>query len=95
LADFLMAQAPDLDPEGMTPGGDASFPTFPGFAEAKYGRTVRCRYKDFADADSSIPTMIDRCSPSPGESFHWALVEQGIKEKRPTLRSSTTPLPGI
>lgn len=94
---FLMAQAPDLDPDGMAAGGDASFPMFPSFAEAKYGRTVRCRYRDYADADNSIPTY-DRpmLTKSSGEAFHWALVEQGIKEKRSAIKIMySTPAKGL
>lgn len=87
VADFLLAQAPDLDAEAMAPGGDASFPSFPSFAEAKYGRTVSCRYKDYADADpEKKPYEQEQNHKNRGESFWWALVEQGIKEKRPEIR---------
>lgn len=87
VAAFLKAQAPDLDDEGMAPGGDASFPMFPSFAEAKYGRTVSCRYKGFADAEpGKKPYEQAMINKSKGESFHWALVEQGLKEKRPDVK---------
>jgi 3-oxosteroid 1-dehydrogenase len=83
---FLMAQAPELDPAGMAPGGDASFPMFPKFAEAKYGRTVRCRYIDYQKADSNLkPYEQPKLTKSSGEAFHWALVEEGIKSKRPEI----------
>jgi len=86
VADFLMAQAPDLDPEGMAPGGAASFPSFPSFEEAKYGRTVSCRYKNYADADPNVKTYNrEMLTKNQGEAFHWALVEQGVKEKRPAI----------
>lgn len=87
VASFLKAQAPDLDDEGMAPGGDASFPSFPSFAEAKYGRTVSCRYINYADADpNKMRYAQDMLCKSGGEAFHWALVEQGIKEKRPEIQ---------
>lgn len=87
VANFLKAQAPDLDDEGMAPTGEASFPSFPYFAEAKYGATVRLRYKNFADADSEKkPYEREPLTKSSGEAYHWALVEQGIKEKRPEIR---------
>ena len=86
VAAFLKAQAPDLDDEGMEPGGDASFPSFPSFAEAKYGRTVSCRYKNYADADPSKKTYEqDMLCKNRGEAFWWALVQQGIIEKRPEI----------
>lgn len=87
VAAFLKAQAPDLDDEAMAPGGDASFPTFPSFAEAKYGRTVTCRYTGYADADPAKKRYAqDMLAKSGGEAFHWALIEQGIKEKRPEIQ---------
>lgn len=87
VADFLKAQAPDLDAEAMISTGDASFPMFPSFAEAKYGSTVSCRYTGFADADPEKRSYeLPMINKSRGESYHWALVEQGIKEKRPEIK---------
>jgi len=87
VADFLMAQAPDLDRKSMEPGGKASFPMFPGFEEAKYGRTVYCRYKDLAKADPNLPIYErPKLTKGSGEAFHWALVEEGIKTKRPGIK---------
>ena len=87
VASFLKAQAPDLDDVGMTPSGEASFPSFPSFAEAKYGATVSLRYNKFAEADpDKKPYQQDPLSKSAGEAYHWALVEQGIKEKRPEIK---------
>lgn len=86
VQNFLLAQDSDLDAEAMAPGGDASFPMFPMFAEAKYGRTVSCRYKGFADADSKVPTYErPKMHKSSGESLMWALIEEGIKAKRPEI----------
>jgi len=87
VAKFLLAQAPELDEAGMAPGGDASFPMFPKFAEAKYGRTVRCRYKDYQNADGNLkPFEQPKLTKSAGEAFHWALIEEGIKAKRPEIQ---------
>lgn len=86
VADFLKAQAPELDEEDMVPGGDASFPSFPSFAEAKYGHTVHCRYKGFADADpEKKPYEQEMMHKTNGEAFWWALVQEGIVEKRPEI----------
>jgi succinate dehydrogenase/fumarate reductase flavoprotein subunit len=83
---FLLAQDPDLDPAGMAPGGEASFPMFPKFKEAQYGRTVSTRYKEFAKADPSLPSHKQaKLNKSSGEAFFWALVEEGIKKKRPNI----------
>ena len=87
VADFLKAQAPELDPDDMIPGGKASFPSFPAFEEAKYGKTVHCRYKGYADADKTKkPYEQEMIHKTNGEAFYWALVEQGIKEKRPEIK---------
>jgi hypothetical protein len=87
LERFLREQASDeLDPDAMKAGGDASFPTFPYFKEAKYGRTVGTQYKDFANADWNTPIYDrPRLQKSNGEAFFWALVEDGIKSKRPDI----------
>ena len=83
---FLMSQAPDLDPAGMKAGGDASFPMFPKFKEAKYGATVSTRYKDFAKADPNVPPYDQpKLNKSSGEAFLNALVVEGIKGKRPKI----------
>lgn len=84
--DFLLAQAPDLDEELMTPGGDASFPMFPGFAEAKYGATRSCRYLGAADADLELlPQERPRETKSNGEAFWWALAQDGVATLRPDI----------
>lgn len=84
--DFLLAQAPDLDEELMTPGGDASFPMFPSFEEAKYGATRSCRFLGAADADTSLlPQDRPRETKSNGEAFWWALAEDGVKTLRPEI----------
>ena len=84
--DFLLAQAPDLDGDLMTPGGDASFPMFPCFEEAKYGATRSCRYLGSADADTSLlPQDRPRETKSNGEAFWWALAEDGVKTLRPEI----------
>ncbi|MGE4274280.1 MAG: FAD-dependent oxidoreductase [Desulfitobacterium sp.] len=84
---FLMAQAPDLDPAGMAPGGEASFPMFPKFKEAKYGKTISTRYKDFQNANRDVPAYEQpKEQKSAGEAFYWALVEEGIKTKRPEIQ---------
>jgi succinate dehydrogenase/fumarate reductase flavoprotein subunit len=83
---FLLQQAPDLDRAVMAAGGDSSFPMLPGFKEAKYGRTVGTRYKDFANADPSVKNYKrPREQKSNGEAFFHALVEDGIKSKRPAV----------
>ena len=84
--DFLLAQAPDLDEELMMPGGDASFPMFPSFEEAKYGATRSCRYLGAVDADTSLlPQDRPREQKSNGEAFWWALAEDGVKTNRPEI----------
>ena len=84
--DFLLAQAPDLDGDLMTPGGDASFPMFPGFEAAKYGATRSCRYLGSADADDNLlPQDRPRETKSNGEAFWWALAEDGVKTLRPEV----------
>lgn len=97
VASFLLEQDPDLDPGAMAPGGNASFPMFPCFEEAKYGRTVSCRYKNFADADRSLaPYERERLHKSSGEAFFWALAGVGIKEKRPDIQILySTPAKGL
>lgn len=87
VENFLMTQAPDLDPAGMAPGGEASFPMFPKFKEAKYGKTINTRYKDFQNADDNVPAYEQpKEQKSAGEAFYWALVEEGIKGKRPEIQ---------
>jgi len=84
---FLMSLDPDLDQSGMTPGGKASFPMFPKFEEAKYGKTVSCRYKDYQNAEAGVaPFDKPKLQKSAGEAFHWALVEEGIKKQRPEIK---------
>lgn len=84
---FLLAQAPDLDPGPMKAGGDASFPMFPKFKEAKYGRTVNTLYKDAAKADNSLPVFQrPKTTKTAGEAFYTALVQEGVKEKRPNIQ---------
>ncbi|KUO62676.1 MAG: fumarate reductase [Gracilibacter sp. BRH_c7a] len=84
---FLLAQDPDLDPEGMKAGGDASFPMFPKFKEAQYGRTVSTRYKEFAKAVPDLPPYKQaKVNKASGEAFFWALVEEGLKKKRPDVQ---------
>jgi len=79
-AAWMLSLDPDLDESGMTPGGDSSFPMFPGFAEAKYGRTVRFRYPESADADpTKAPFELPKMQKSAGESWFYALVEMGVK----------------
>lgn len=81
-----MAQAPDLDPAFMEPGGSASFPMFPGFEEAKYGSSKVARYVNYTQADASLrPQDQPRLTKSAGEAFHWALVEDGVKTQRPGI----------
>lgn len=87
VENFLMTQAPDLDPAGMAPGGEASFPMFPKFKEAKYGKTINTRYKDFQKAASDVPAYEQpKEQKSAGEAFYWALVEEGIKGKRQEIQ---------
>ena len=84
--DFLLAQAPDLDESLMEPGGDASFPMFPCFEEAKYGASKSTRYLGFADADDSVlPQDRPREQKANGEAFWWALAEDGVKSLRPEI----------
>jgi hypothetical protein len=84
---FLMKLAPDLDQSAMAAGGDASFPMFPKFKEAKYGRTVSTRYRDYARADPNVQNYNrPKLHKSGGESFHWALVEEGVKAQRPAIK---------
>lgn len=86
VRDFLMAQAPDLDPAFMEPGGSASFPMFPGFEEAKYGSSKVARYVNYTQADAGLrPQDQPRLTKSAGEAFHWALVEDGVKTQRPGI----------
>ena len=83
---FLMAQAPELDPHGFLSHGDASFSMFPGFAAAKYGRTVHCRYINCKSARNTIPPyQLPKLQKYGGEAFFWALVEEGIKLRRPKI----------
>ena len=87
VADFLMAQAPDLNRSAMGPSGKSSFPMFPGYDGAKYGGLVYCCYKDLAKADQNLPLYErPRLTKGSGEAFHWALVEDGIKTKRPGIK---------
>lgn len=87
IVPFLKAQAPELDDTSMAPSGNASFPMFPKYEEAKYGGSVNLRYINFADADASkSPPEQDMLTKTQGEAYHWALVEQGIKEKRPEIK---------
>jgi succinate dehydrogenase/fumarate reductase flavoprotein subunit len=84
---WLLKIDPDLDPRGMAAGGDASFPMFPKFREAKYGRTVSTRYKGFADADPRQPTYErPKLQKSSGEALMHAIIEEGIKKQRPSIR---------
>lgn len=86
VRDFLLAQSPDLDPAFMEPGGNASFPMFPSYEEAKYGGTKSARYIGYKDADASLrPQDRPRLTKTMGEAFHWALVEDGIKTQRPGI----------
>lgn len=83
---WMLSLDPDLDPEGLTAGGDASFPMFPNFAEAKYGATRSIRYKDYADAESGVVTFKrPKLHKTGGHAWMWALIEVGIKEKRPEI----------
>ncbi len=87
IEEFLMTLDPDLDREAMAAGGDASFPMFPSFAEAKYGRTVSTRYKDAGDADPSLPIYErPKLHKTSGEALFHALLEVGIIEKRPDIQ---------
>ena len=81
-AAWLLEIDPDLAAAGMEPGGDSSFPMFPGFAEAKYGRTVRISYPNSADADPSV-AIYDRekMQKSSGEAWMHALVKVGMKDR--------------
>lgn len=86
VPEFLMAQSPDLDPSFMAAGGNASFPMFPKYEEAKYGGTKSARYIGYKDADASLmPQDRPRLTKTMGEAFHWALVEDGIKTQRPGI----------
>ncbi|MCI8565004.1 MAG: FAD-dependent oxidoreductase [Lachnospiraceae bacterium] len=86
IKDFLMAQGPDLDETVMEPGGESSFPMFPGFEKALYGSSKVVRYVDYAEADGSLmPQERPRLTKTAGEAFHWALVEDGIKTQRPGI----------
>ena len=86
LPGWLLSIDPDLDEEGMAPSGDASFPMFPEFAEAKYGATRYIRYKDLGLAEDR-----DRFAPKPkthkgsGEAWMWALLQEGIIKQRPEI----------
>ena len=81
-ADWMLSLDPDLDKDAMAPGGDSSFPMFPGFAEAKYGRTVRFRYPEYADADPNVAIFDQpKMRKSAGESFFWALTQVGMKDR--------------
>ncbi|MDR3275658.1 MAG: FAD-dependent oxidoreductase [Treponema sp.] len=87
IQDFLLKQAPGLDPAAMTPGGDASFPMFPAFGAGKYGRTVSTRFKDYQNADQDQRTyQRPTDQTSNGEAFFRALVYEGIKSKRPGIQ---------
>jgi 3-oxosteroid 1-dehydrogenase len=82
-AAWLMSLDPELDAGGMTPGGDSSFPMFPGFEKAKYGRTVRIAYPNAADADPSLaPFELPKLQKSSGEAWFAALIEGGIKKRK-------------
>ncbi len=86
VPDFLMAQSPDLDPSFMAPGGNASFPMFPCYEEAKYGGTKSARYIGYKEADTSLrPQDRPRLTKTMGEAFHWALIEDGVKTQRPGI----------
>lgn len=83
---WLLELDPDLDPEGMAAGGDASFPMFPSFKEAKYGATVSTRYKDYKNADPKVPIYErPKEQKTSGEALMHAIVITGIKEKRPDI----------
>ncbi len=85
-ADFLLAQASDLDTSLMEVGGDASFPMFPGFEQAKYGSSKRCCYANWQNADDSLlPQDRPRDTKSSGEAFYNVLVEDGLRTKRPDV----------
>lgn len=67
--------------------GTSSFPTFPGFEEAKYGSSVSFRGKNAADADRSVPVYerpFDQ--KTSGEALWCILVEKGIMEQRPDIQ---------
>ncbi|MDR1429278.1 MAG: FAD-binding protein [Spirochaetaceae bacterium] len=84
---WLLKIDPDLDQRGMAAGGDASFPMFPKFREAKYGRTVSTRYKGYADANPNQPTYErPKLHKSSGEALMHAIIEEGIKKQRPNIR---------
>lgn len=82
--DFLLAQAPDLDSSLMGPGGESSFPMFPGFEKARYGSPRSTRYLGADDAKSGVlPQDLPRQQKSGGEAFWWTLVQDGLVNKRP------------
>jgi succinate dehydrogenase/fumarate reductase flavoprotein subunit len=83
LREWLLAQDPDLDPAAMAPAGEASFPTFPKFKEAKYGSTRNIRHKGPVSADRFVPGP--KAGKTSGESLMWALLEEGIRKKRPGI----------
>jgi succinate dehydrogenase/fumarate reductase flavoprotein subunit len=84
---WLMKLDPDLDQSAMAAGGDASFPMFPKFKEAKYGRTISTRYKGYADADPNVPSyQRPKLHKSSGEALMYAIIEEGIKKQRPNIR---------
>jgi succinate dehydrogenase/fumarate reductase flavoprotein subunit len=86
IEDFLMGLDPDLDRNAMKPTGNSSFPTFPKFAEAKYGETIRTRYKNTANANSSLaPWEQAKDTKTSGEALYHALVEEGIKKQRAAI----------
>ena len=83
-ADWLYSIDPDLDPTAWQPTGEASFPMFPGFEAAKYGKTIECRYKDAIAQGTSYSNnlrVMPKTWKSSGEALMWALVEVGMRNR--------------
>jgi len=77
-----------MDPELVVdpPAGVASFPTFPFFNEAKYGATVGNRYPDSTNANpDQLAPQRPKLQKASGESMMWAVIEEGIRKKRPAI----------
>jgi hypothetical protein len=83
LRDWLLSIDPDLDEKAMAPSGEASFPMFPKFKEAKYGATRSIQYKGKPSADRFMPD--EKTSNTNGEAWMWALLEEGIRKQRPNI----------
>jgi len=80
---WLMKIDPELDEAAMRPTGEASFPSFPSFKEAKYGESINTRYKNWRNADLSLPPFKQpKDTKSAGEALYYALVEEGVKKQR-------------